>query len=364
MLARRDFRSFENFEYRLERKQLILGGNGTGKSSFLDSMFLVRQLAVSGMTVDEFPFLLNRTRWSTRKEQSFEVDAILDGNTYTYRLVLEPFGDPPRARIAMESLQCDGTPLVIFKDREVQLFSDLRGPSVTYPFDADRSALATIAPRGDNLRLTRFKQWLSNVFCFRINPYGISGRADSEDLFPKLQLDNLASWYRHLIQSDQRQNFELLKSLRSVMDDFKFLELQPVGENVRVMIAEFGVDGAYTKYLLNELSEGQRCLLCLYTILHFLIEKGATVFIDEPDNFISLREIQPWLMAASDAVDEASSQLILISHHPEILDQWAPSFGMRFFREKGGITRAKSFVATEEGMALPPSELIARGWIS
>lgn len=51
-------------------------------------------------------------------------------------------------------------------------------------------------------------------------------------------------------------------------------------------------------YSLSELSDGQRYLLALYMILHFLMAKGHTVFIDEPDNFISLREIQPWLLAA------------------------------------------------------------------
>ncbi len=80
-------------------------------------------------------------------------------------------------------------------------------------------------------------------------------------------------------------------------------------------------------YSLSELSEGQRCLISLYTILHFRIERGDTVFIDEPDNFIALREIQPWLLSAEEAVEEHNGQLILVSHHPETLNQWAVSMG-------------------------------------
>src|ERR1035438_8231016 len=52
-----------------------------------------------------------------------------------------------------------------------------------------------------------------------------------------------------------------------------------------------------TQFRFNELSEGQRCLICLYAILHFVLAKGHTAILDEPDNFVSLREIQPWLMA-------------------------------------------------------------------
>ena len=61
-------------------------------------------------------------------------------------------------------------------------------------------------------------------------------------------------------------------------------------------------------YSISELSEGQRCLISLYMILHFRIERGDTVFIDEPDNFIALREIQPWLLAAEEAVDDHNGQ--------------------------------------------------------
>jgi ATPase subunit of ABC transporter with duplicated ATPase domains len=88
--------------------------------------------------------------------------------------------------------------------------------------------------------------------------------------------------------------------------------------------------------------------------------KGYTVFIDEPDNFVSLREIQPWLLAAEEAVEDHHGQLILISHHPEILNQWAQEYGLRFFREDNGHVRTEKFRTDPDGN-LQPSELIARG---
>lgn len=114
-------------------------------------------------------------------------------------------------------------------------------------------------------------------------------------------------------------------------------------------------------YSLSELSEGQRCLISLYMILHFLIDKGHTVFIDEPDNFISLREIQPWLLTATQAVEDSNGQLILISHHPELLNQWASDYGLSFFREENGHVRTEEFKGDPD-KNLSPSELIARGW--
>jgi len=96
-------------------------------------------------------------------------------------------------------------------------------------------------------------------------------------------------------------------------------------------------------------------------ILHFLIAKGHTIFVDEPDNFVALREIQPWLLAAEAALEDHKGQLILISHHPEILNQWASKYGLRFFREDNGHVRTTKFKVDPKGN-LQPAELIARGW--
>jgi len=64
--------------------------------------------------------------------------------------------------------------------------------------------------------------------------------------------------------------------------------------------------------------------------------------------------------AAADAVDSARSQLLLISHHPEFLNQWLPEYGIEFVREDAGPVRIKPFEPVDS--ALTPAELVARGW--
>ena len=150
--------------------------------------------------------------------------------------------------------------------------------------------------------------------------------------------------------------------MEKCLDGFQALKFSSEEDGVRKLRAEF-VSPTKKKisYSLSELSEGQRCLIALYMILNFLINRGDTVFLDEPDNFISLREIQPWLLAAEEAADEHNSQLILISHHPETLNRWARECGLRFFREKNGQVRTERFRPDKEGK-LQAAELIARGW--
>jgi AAA15 family ATPase/GTPase len=357
-----NFKCFVNFEHRPARKELIFGRNGSGKSSLLDALLLLRLFVVRGDVFDDYALLGQRTRWMNKREMTFELEAELGGGKYLYRLVLEPWGDPARVRAASETLHFDDKPLFDFTKGEVHLFNDRFEQKVTYEFDWHRSALGTIMPREDNQTLSRFKLWLSALQFFRLNPFKQHTRAEDENLYPNIDLSNIAAWYRHLVQADPKQNAALLRSLRESLDAFNFLRLDPVGENVRLLVAEFRQSGSNkVDFFLRELSDGQRCLIALYTILHFVLAKGGTVIIDEPDNFLSLREIQPWLLAVDDTIEESGGQVLIISHHPEIINQWAPTSGVQFYRDGIGPVRIEKFPG-DSASCLPPSELIARGW--
>jgi ATPase subunit of ABC transporter with duplicated ATPase domains len=356
-----NFRCFVNFEYRPEKKQLIVGPNGAGKSSLLDALLFLRRLVVLGQNLERRKILAERTLWMDLPNQTFELEASLDRDKYLYRLVIDSYGDPKRARVALERVACNGKTIFQFNAGEVHLFDDQFNETVAYPFDRHRSALALTEMQG-NKRLTRFKLWFSNIVCFRTNPFRMRANSESEDLNPYFDLSNFSAWYRHLVQSFPQENAKLLESLRTVFDDFSFLKLERMGEDSRELVAEF-VHGNSppTKLGFGKLSDGQRCLIGLYTILHFVLAQGNTVILDEPDNFISLRELQPWLLAASDMVDENRGQVMIISHHPEFMNQWAPDYGVRFKRDGMGPVQIKPFRGGDYASLLP-SEIIARGW--
>jgi hypothetical protein len=83
--------------------------------------------------------------------------------------------------------------------------------------------------------------------------------------------------------------------------------------------------------------------------------------IDEPENFISLAEIQPWLMKVTDMVEERKGQVLLFSHHPELINQWAANHGVQFVRDGVGPVHVEPFAANEY-TTLAPAEVVARGW--
>jgi predicted ATPase len=265
--------------------------------------------------------------------------------------------------VRLERLTVSGTPVFEFSKGDVRFLTIGGGEVANLKWRTVESALRLA--QQSNPHVGRFIDWLDNdLHCFQIDPYPdvMEEKADTEDFLPEYNLSNLAPWYRHLLLVDPDGNVRFLAALRETLIGFQTFRFSAEEDGVRKLRADFLVRGEKTPPLsLSDLSEGQRMLIGLYMVLYFVIAKGHTVILDEPDNFVSLREIQPWLISAEEAVEEHRGQLILISHHPEILNQWAKEFGLLFTREENGQVRTRPFNAVND-TGLEPAETVARGW--
>ncbi|HUY14033.1 MAG TPA: AAA family ATPase [Terriglobia bacterium] len=354
-----NFRCFVNFEYKPEKKQLLLGANGSGKSSLLDAMSYLKRF-VKG---DENPFTQStRTRWQDRPLQVFEIESLLKRQKYEYRVEIRFASETRQMSVSQERLKVSGKTVFELAKGEIHFFPNNSDQATTVPLETTRSALHL--SQLSNTHVHHFVEWMESVHCFQIDEYpsAMDESADREEREPDDELENLAGWYRHLVQAYPDENVRFITSMKEALNGFYNLKFSSDEDDTRKLRASFiGPGKQSVNYAISELSDGQRCLLALYMILHFLIARGHTVLIDEPDNFVALREIQPWLLAAEEALEDHNGQLILISHHPELLNKWASEHGLRFFREENGHVRTEKFKADPNGN-LQPSELIARGW--
>jgi hypothetical protein len=87
---------------------------------------------------------------------------------------------------------------------------------------------------------------------------------------------------------------------------------------------------------------------------------AQTVMIDEPDNYVGLPELQPWLLALMELLDE-THQAILISHHPEILSQAQGGAGHYLWRDNHTSPTRIGVLEIPEGLSA--GEAITRGWV-
>ena len=103
-------------------------------------------------------------------------------------------------------------------------------------------------------------------------------------------------------------------------------------------------------------------LIALYTLIYATRSGKYTLCIDEPENFLALPEIQPWLTTLYDFCSAGEVQALLISHHPELIDYLASSAGYWFEYQSNAPVRVKRIADNgEKGLSL--SELVARGWL-
>ena len=141
---------------------------------------------------------------------------------------------------------------------------------------------------------------------------------------------------------------------------------------LRVGFADEEIHGSSPFYFdFDRLSDGQRILLVLYSLLCDVEGQHRTLFLDEPGNYLSIDEIQPWLVELSDLCAEEEVQAVLISHNPELIDYLGGAYGLWMDREPLGPARIRAIALSEEegkgeagawGQPLKLSERIARGW--
>ena len=341
-----NYRCLVNFEFKPSNKQLIIGRNGTGKTTVFDVLAMLRDFVGRGLPCEGQLGGKTRTRWQDVPEQRFELDVKSDRGEYHYTLLVGEYGSPVRPIVEQETLDFNSKPLFRSGQGIIEMFSGDQDPAPKFQFPSDfhRSGLTIIGDQWKHTDLTWFKTWLAGLVEIQINPWAMAARSEAEARYPTKDLSNFADWYRHLRLESGDAVFEAIKDLREVIPGLESLDAKEAGLGVRVLQAAIrSPNGKAIDLPFSELSEGQRALIALYVVLYCAVAEDRTLLIDEPDNFIALVEIQPWLLKLLDRVDDKRAQVILASHHPELLDQLADQGGLLLERPGDRETRARPF---------------------
>lgn len=364
-----NYKSFVNFDLRLQDDlTLLVGRNGAGKTAVLDVVYALRKLLDGAARVtdrDVFP-PSSLTRSQERSVQAFRVELELDGDSVEYRLEVEHDRRERRARITLETLSGREGPLFRFEGGDVQLYRDDHSKGAPFKSDWRESALGRVVPVDKNRRLTRFLDFMRGVLVCGFNPRGMASESSSEDVILARDGRNFVGWYRHLMQERQHLAPDYVRAMRGVLDGLRGFRLEKVGVDTRALSGVFGDGDEEHEFRFHELSDGQRTLAALYAISLLTAAQGTALFIDEPVNYVGLREIQPWLTGLADASGSEVSQAVLCSHHPEVIDYLGADRGVLLWRDGTGPTKAESLTDTlgalAAGSPLRLSQLLARGW--
>jgi energy-coupling factor transporter ATP-binding protein EcfA2 len=359
-----NFRCLVAFEINLDSFCVLCGPNGAGKSSVFDALKLVRDLgtgdAVLGGDNERDIRQLEFTNWLDSPVQEFELSLAAEGHQFTYLLHLEQVSHELKPRVLREQATCDRKELFV-RDLDGVRFQKASGIQKGYPLDWRQAALGSIQPAGDRKEIEILQRTLSRLLILRPSPREMEAESKAESVQPDLFLNNLTSWYRSLSQ-EQDWIDELRDCLQSVWPDFRSFRLTDVGLRTKALQLRFDSLGDKDSgaVFFDQLSDGEKAIVGLYMVRAALTTGAAnTVLIDEPDNFVGLPELQPWVTSLMALLDE-ETQAILISHHPEILGA-SVSQGRYFWRDNHTSPTRVGPLKVPAG--LTAGEAVARGWV-
>lgn len=349
-----NIRCLSNFELTPDPVSVLVGANGAGKSTVFDVLVAVKQfLSPAGLAAHDVVPGFSRTRWDTRQNQRIELDVSDSHGKMSYSLLIAHEDDRRNATVELEQLTADGKVVYRAEKGNVELRAGDDDNIARFPVDPRRSFLPILESGRAHPRITAFKSWLSSMWLFRLNP-GFSLFSASE---APIAVDgkNFVSWYRVLQQERPGAVQQVQDDMRSVIPGLQAMRVVPSGD-AKQLLFDCELAGKSFVLLLSELSDGQRILLALYTILRAVAGHTSLLVFDEPANYIAQHEIQPWLAALREQVTDVSDGgLMVMSHHPQVVDYLAADQLLQLSRDTNGPTRVRT-VDIDRNAGLKASE--------
>ena len=351
-----NYRCFSDFRLPLDAFQLFLGDNGSGKSTVFDAIRKVQRVLSRELVTDVFE-TESLCRLCDSDIQTIGLTVETGSDNYKYTIKIQHDRNKQQSRIKSEELLLNDD-RVYWADGEKTQRYDFEKKTLV-DLDHINNQDVSFLGLNNDIRLQRFRDSIQSVIILRLNPDAIADIAKTESQFYQINGGNFAEWFRHHIQSMPNLYNETLDELSMILPGIKMLSLEPAGHS-KILKTVFKHIEKSVSIDFRELSSGQKQLIVLYfTLFYIKNTKNSMLFIDEPDNYISLREIMPWLNHAESICNDGDQQIIIISHHPEIINSMARGNEVFFTRAESGQIIVKSYPAVGH---LTPAETMARGW--
>ncbi len=380
-----NFRCLEDFELNFDSINLFLGDNGAGKSTVFDILGKLKEfITKEDANLESLFRLADCTRWQDKEYQKFELGIMGNNGIYKYKLEIQKIkvkvaeidfdamiNDPLTDYIIeSEHLWFNEDLLLSVSQGSVKTYSDSGKENHSSRYHYSQSILPLLKPDDDNKKIIWFRERIKRVVILKITPNAILSHSSQKNIFLAKTIENFVSWYRYIFVNNHGKLTQLTESLQDILDGFIRFKLESISEKAVILKLIFKTEESdqNIEYTFGELSDGQKILIVLYSLFYGLESQDYTLCIDEPENFLALPEIQPWLFQLEDLCNEGKLQALLISHHPELINYLLASpIGYWFERQANSSVKVKPINSelqkcNESGLSM--SELIARRWLN
>lgn len=319
-----NFRCLENFEFLLKGipSALLIGKNGSGKSTISYALEVLQRIGRNVSRVGELIEASDFTRENTDIPIRFEIEVVINGNLYKYVLVLELPESFKEPRISTEQLLVDGKQIYSRQEAQVVLYKDAQYSDASFSIDWHLVALPIIQKRSDKDPVYVFQSWLARIIILSPIPSTMNGRATGSTLQPNRDASNFAEWLTGLLLRYPAAYSNIDSYIKNIIPDFDSIESElrfKDNRNIRVNFKKnkvFSID-------FERLSDGEKCFF-LSAVLIAINKHYEPLFCfwDEPDNYLSLSEVEHFVMELRRAFKNGG-QLLVTSHNSQAIERFS-----------------------------------------
>jgi predicted ATPase len=314
-----NFRCFENFELPLAGRSsaLLIGKNGTGKSTVGLALEILQKIARGTNRVDELLKPKDLARGRTEVPIRFEIEAEIQATLYLYTIAFELPKDLRALHVLEEKLLVGGQPVYSRAKADVHLGGF--APDGQFRIDWRLAALPIVQEQSRTDPLYVFKQWLSHMLVLRPLPSLITGESEGESLLPDPQVSKFGEWFAGLLASAPAAYGRIEAHLRQLMPDLEDITNPPVAKDARSIAVQFSSGPARVSIPFQDLSDGEKCYMICALVLAAHKAYGPLVcYWDEPDSHLGLSEVGHLVLELRRTF-QSQGQLIATSHNPEAI---------------------------------------------
>lgn len=337
-----NFRCFQNFTLDLTNKNsaILIGKNGTGKSSIFDVLSIFREIANGEVLLDN---IIKKIDCRNAKEPvEFSIIADIDGKEMEYCIIID-FVKFDRARILEEYIRLDNKKLVSRKEGQTTKESNHKAEFI---IDWHWACLPLIVTDeyGDDKYIDKFRQWLSNMIIIFPSPEFFEYKVNEDSKFLKRDCSNIASWARQLYVDMPETYNNIKKALENIFADFGMIKFN--GEPIKECWIQFNDTKENKEFRLDKLSSGEK-IYFTYAVLIASIAKfpNALYIWDEPNNYVSRNEMCNMISSLITNFKDTKAQILISSHNDITIN--------RFSRENSFWLKRSTHLSPTQIMQIP-----------
>ena len=335
-----NYNSLVNFSIDLKKINILIGKNGVGKTSVFRAIEALSAFVSGHRSVDEIFLASTLTKWMRSDIQTFELYLDASGHEYLYHLEIEYSADKRNKRVKKENVKYEKKDIFDAENGKVTLYNDSFAAGPVIVLDWNYSGVGMVADRHDNTLLSAFKREIAKVIVCSPKPYRIRNIVNIERRIPDYDFSQMGEILKWMMLEAPDKIISLNEEYRKIFPSFSRVYLSG-GDSEKELNFAYNIEGKECSFRATDISDGERQLYILYMLAMYYFKEGYTLFIDEPDNYISIREIQPWCIKLEQISEDVptAGQCLLVSHHGEVIDYLANSSGIWMSREGNYITR-------------------------